>query len=658
MRIRSLRVKNYRSILDEEITLGSLTALVGRNGSGKSSFLNAFDLFYNPTTQLAAADFYSEHTEEPIEITVTFDSLNEDEQAEFSHYLQDDALSVVGVFVLDSGKGAVTYHGNRLQHPGFSEVRKQTNKTKLRTEYNQLIEHSPYLELSRASTADEAKKSMQEWELQHPESCEPERDDGQFFGWTNVGQGYLRRRTQLIRIPAVRDAGEEATEGRGSAISEIMNLVVRRVLTNHPEIVALREHTANEFSRIMDDSARPQLKLLENDLTQILSSFVPDASVALDWREFPKLEIGDPQTDVGLHEDGYTATVTRTGHGLQRAFIFALLQHLSAVRRLDDDTDPDPYSATEEGSPLGEPSATPDLILAIEEPELYQHPSRQRHLAEVLLQLSEGEIPGVAASTQVVYTTHSPLFVGLDRFDDVRVLRKREFARGQPKVTTATSTTMESVAQSLQAASATDAAYTAATLRPRLQAVMTPVVNEGFFADIVVLVEGEGDRAAILGAGRAMNFDFDAEGIAVIPCSGKDNLDRPLIIFRSLDIPSYVVWDGDRGKGGATPASNLRLLRILKKEEVEWPHHVDEISACFDITLDETLKGEIEGQVFKESLHEAQELFGLSGTAARKNALVIQRLVERSISQNAGSKTLMSIVRNIMELKKKAALES
>ena len=651
MRVRSLRIKNYRSILDEEVTLGSLTALVGRNGSGKSTFLNALDLFYNPTTQLAAADFYSENSDEPIEITVTYDSLSSDEQNEFANYLKDGTLAVVGVFTFDSGKTAVTYHGHRLQHSAFAEIREHTNKRSLSSEYNKLRDSSTYSELPKARSADEAQDHMENWELKHPESCEPGRDEGQFFGWINVGQGYLRRRTQLIRVPAVRDAGDEATEGRGSAISEIMNLVVRKVLAGHPAIAELRERTSREFSEIMDDSAGPQLDALGSDLTQILSSFVPDASVALAWRQLPELEIGDPQTNVRLHEDGYTATVTRTGHGLQRAFIFALLQHLSAVRRSDDETETEAPTATDGQPPAKSASTTPDLLLAIEEPELYQHPSRQRHLAEVLLRLAQGDIAGVAASTQVLYTTHSPLFVGLDRFDDVRVLRKRKTIQGKAKITTVKATTMEAVAQRLQAASATSSAYSAATLRPRLQAVMTPVVNEGFFADVVVLVEGEGDRAAILGAARAMEYDLDAEGVAVIPCGGKNNLDRPLIIFRSLGIPSYVVWDGDKGKAGAAASSNLRLLRILGKDEIDWPHHIDETSACFDTNLEDTLEGETEAQIFKLTLCEARDEFGLSRTGARKNTLVIQRIVERSISQSAGSKTLMSIVKHIMDLK-------
>ena len=47
----------------------------------------------------------------------------------------------------------------------------------------------------------------------------------------------------------------------------------------------------------------------------------------------------------------------------------------------------------------GEDAQMPGLILGIEEPELYQHPSRQRHLARILWGLSQGEIPGVIKSS-------------------------------------------------------------------------------------------------------------------------------------------------------------------------------------------------------------------------------------------------------------------
>jgi predicted ATP-dependent endonuclease of OLD family len=53
---------------------------------------------------------------------------------------------------------------------------------------------------------------------------------------------------------------------------------------------------------------------------------------------------------------------------------------------------------------------------------------------------------------------------------------------------------------------------------------MTPWTNEGFFANVVVLVEGEDDRAAILGMAKAMGYEFESMDIAVIPCMGKKNL--------------------------------------------------------------------------------------------------------------------------------------
>jgi putative ATP-dependent endonuclease of the OLD family len=96
---------------------------------------------------------------------------------------------------------------------------------------------------------------------------------------------------------------------------------------------------------------------------------------------------------------------------------------------------------------------------------------------------------------------------------------------------------------------------------------MTPWMSEGFFADVAVLVEGEDDRAAILGAARVLGKDPESDGIAIIPCGGKTNLDRPAAIFRELGIPVYVVWDSDHGSDDARPEYNHLLLRLLGQPE-------------------------------------------------------------------------------------------
>ena len=90
---------------------------------------------------------------------------------------------------------------------------------------------------------------------------------------------------------------------------------------------------------------------------------------------------------------------------------------------------------------------------------------------------------------------------------------------------------------------------------------MTPWMSEGFFADVAVLVEGEDDRAAILGAAKAKGTELESNGFSIIPCGGKTSIDRPATIFRQLGIPVYLIWDADKEANDAKPEDNHRLLR-------------------------------------------------------------------------------------------------
>ena len=109
MFIKEVHVKNFRSILDESLPCDSLTALVGRNGSGKSSFLSAIELFYNPSAKITAEDFYSEDATQDIEIAVTFTGLSTEAKDFFSAYIDNDVMTVVRVFSYSQGKNSGTY---------------------------------------------------------------------------------------------------------------------------------------------------------------------------------------------------------------------------------------------------------------------------------------------------------------------------------------------------------------------------------------------------------------------------------------------------------------------------------------------------------------------------------------------------------------------
>ena len=652
MLIQNVQVKNFRSILNESLPCDSLTALVGRNGSGKSSFLSALELFYNPAAKVTPEDFYAEDVTQDIKIAVTYTELNAEAKDFFSAYIDNGSLTVVRVFPDPQSGRSSSYHGMRLQNPDFVNIRNAGAAMAIRNNYNEIRGKGKYAALPSVNSADAAKRELDDWETQNPEHCKLLRDGGQFFGFTQVGQGYLGRYTKFIHVPAVRDALEDATERRGSTVTELMDLVVRSALAKREVVEDFRRRTQDRYREIMNPMNLSELDNLSHDLSRTLQSYVPDTKVLLQWSELPDISIPMPQAEVKLMEDDYESRVERTGHGLQRAFIITMLQHLDAVRYVE----PVPEDGASEGTESDAGANNfqlPNLVLAIEEPELYQHPSRQRHLASVLLNLAEGAIPGVAENTQVIYATHSPLFVGLDRFDQIRVLRKVPREDGRPRTTQLKKADMEAVASELWLASARQGErFTADTLKPRLQSMMTPWMGEGFFADVVVLVEGEDDRAAILSFARSKKCDFDGLGITVIPCFGKSSLDRPLVIFRQLGITVYVVWDGDCGGNDAKPEDNRYLLRLLCKPEQDWPHFVADSSACFKVNLEKTLEDEIGRESFTQWLSEAQQEFGIDKKKhALKNPAVLEYVIDKAALNCKTSGSLERIVENIIALK-------
>ena len=661
MIIKSVRVKNFRSILDETLPCEDLTVLVGPNGSGKSSFLRALELFYSTAPSFAPEDFYAEDTNNEIEITITFTDLIDEAEEHFKKYVEDGDLTVGRVLSFANGRQSATYHGSMLQHPSFSDVRNAGGKRDVTSKYNEFRAKPEYAELPAVRSADAALAELANWEEKHADQCERMRDDGQFFGFKEVAQGYLGRYSRFLLIPAVRDASEDAADSKGSPITYLMDLVIRSILANKEELVALKEDTQKKYEEIIEPVKEAELRNLSDRLAETLKTYVPDAGVNLEWMESTGIEIPLPRADVKLVEDGYASAVLRTGHGLQRAFILTLLQHL-AVTQTANVRIPDQIEETEPSEDgYSDTLQTPNLILGIEEPELYQHPNRQRHLAKILLQLANGEIPGVARQTQIVYGTHSPLFVGIDRIQQVRLLRKKDNGQGQPKVTNVIHTKLEDIADILwKACGCPQPEWTAESLRSRLQAIMTPWMCEGFFAEVVVLVEGETDRAAILGTAYSSGVDLESMGISVIPCMGKCNLDRPFVIFQKLDIPTYVIWDGDEGgkdiKEEDAKKQNRYLLRLLGQQEEDWPCTVDNGFACFKKKMDTTLYEEIGEDLFNDLMKRTQDEFGIiRKDQALKNPHVIQRLIEGAKRKGKSSRTIENIIEKITGLKSQAA---
>ena len=70
MLIKSVTIENFRCIKHLSVTFADLTAFVGRNGSGKSTVLQALKVFYNTKASISEHDFFNGNTTSPIQMGV------------------------------------------------------------------------------------------------------------------------------------------------------------------------------------------------------------------------------------------------------------------------------------------------------------------------------------------------------------------------------------------------------------------------------------------------------------------------------------------------------------------------------------------------------------------------------------------------------------
>lgn len=548
MQLERARIRNFRSLRDVEVFFGAHTALIGGNGAGKSSILKAIEKFYSTSKSCDADDFFGRDQTQPIEIELTFHQLSDQEAAAFEERVRDGKLVVTRVF--DGSVSSGRYHGAVPQNPDFVAVRMHSTATPKRAAYNALRETNPlYAELPNAGSAAAVDQALLEWEANHAHELVLLPDDGQFFGFQNNSRGKLQRHTSFVFIPAVREASADAADGKTSVIGKLLELLVRSQILQRPDVQAFKSQMTEAYQALVSPENMPELGALAGTLTTDLRSLYEDAEVALNWREVGEMPVPLPMADVFLKDDGFGGPVDRQGHGLQRAFIFTLLQHLArtAVPEIDDSpTQGDAGDGAGAPPAVGVMGQAPTLILAIEEPELYQHPTKQRHFAEVLRGLSSGTLPGVQGHTQIIFGSHSPMFISMGKADEIRLTRRSACVDSQFKECSLQALDLGIVAQKLERGWDKPAgSFSAQTLVPRLH-ILGAELAEGFFASGVILVEGRSDKAALAATARMLGVNFEAAGIAILSAEGKANLDRPYVIFRELGIPTFLIWDCDQ----------------------------------------------------------------------------------------------------------------
>jgi putative ATP-dependent endonuclease of the OLD family len=643
MRIESLTIRNLRCFKHETLNFDPYTCLVGPNGAGKSTVLCALNIFFrqaeNSPTDIATLgreDFHCQDTKEPIEITVTFRDLSKEAEEDFKGYVRQGKLiiSAIATFDPNTGTAAVKQFGQRLGMEEFKPFFRAHGDGALAGDLKEIFEsiEQKFPEIAQQKpkrTKDGMYEALRALENQRPDKCKPILSEDQFYGATR-GANLLNKYVQWVFIPAVKNASEEQSESRTSALGKLLARTVRAKVNFSEAISTLTQNARAEYQKMLDENAAA-LKIVSESLRKRLVEWAhPEATLRLEWQNDAEraVRVDPPLAGVVAGEAGFEGELARLGHGFQRSYLLALLQELATV-----------------GDVKG-----PRLILGCEEPELYQHPPQARHLAEIFQKLS-GE------NSQIIVTTHSPHFVAGRFFESVRLVRRDE---GDNRATVRQYTFSKfstRVAEVFEHQPKSDSAALA-----KIHQALQPVLNEMFFTDRLVLVEGFED-AAYIHTWLSLTDQWESfrrTKCHIVPCSGKNEMVRPGIIATGLEIPVFALADADSANTNRkqNEACNIALARIFggivddpfptapqwNTNFVLWPF---DLADTIERELVESL-GAQGRQHFDDIKERARARCG-HAERLEKNPIYIGHLLDIAWAEGARSKSLDRLCKSIID---------
>lgn len=659
MFISSLTIKNFRCLYNVSMEFEPLIALIGRNGAGKSSVLRALEIFYNISAPISEEDFYNRDVTNEIVFSVEYGHLRVDELEEFAPYVFNNKLIVTKKISMSGGTFSQRYYSAFPQYPRFAEIRAIEGAMDKRRAWADFVEDGEFPDLENARSEPEVNEKMAEFEINHSDLLEPIEREEQFFGPPNIGGGKLDNYTKFLLIPAVKDVSDELLERRGSSLYQLLDLIVHRRIEARDDIVQKRSDIEAQVKELFDPDNLPELSELGNGISQLLDSFFPGAGLILAWDEVQIPNIPLPSARSRLVEDDFEGDIDKKGHGLQRALLITLLQYLVQIPIFEKEENvPDAGLEDDQEDAQAPNLVSPSLILAIEEPELYLHPLRCKYLSSLFNEITQIDEENPVFRNQIVFSSHSPHFVDLKRFENIRIMRKIRTQEEPVAVTLASSFSIDSAINRLtEVANLNPGDVTEESFKSRIIPVMSSMANEGFFADLVVIVEGFGDAGILMKLQEILDKNWLSLGIAVIPIEGKTKLDRSVLIFQGLEVPVYLVFDGDkRNEGtdqeGGTIQANHILLRLVGAEEEDFPRsQVAPTWATFEHNIEHDMRQAIGDEAFDSIRDDIASEFSITRPSqVTKNLYCASRFIEEIYTRGLEVPILEDIVDAITSL--------
>lgn len=553
MKIQSIRIKNFRTLKDVTIPFDSVTTFIGPNGAGKSTVLRALDWYFNGKPgSLTEKDCSFGATDEDIEVQVTFADLSEKDRIELGKYAPE-AVTTFTAWKRREPDGSESLSANSKSFSPFSAIRGKGSAADKKAAYNELRIADTSLGLPAWSNVEAASQAMTTWEAAHTDQLveAPESLQTNFFGFNSGGK--MSGLFDFVMVTADLRASEESIDGRSSIIGRILERSVDRAAADEAIAEIVKESRAKQ-QQVYEEKFKAQLEAMTTQLNEVVTSYSPGRAITVTPSE---VELKAPRTtfDVTVLDGATETAVERQGHGFQRTLLISALQLLAQS---------------------GAASAEGVICLAIEEPELFQHPIQAQAFAKVLRSLAED----AGKRIQVTYGTHSTYFLEARHFDQVRRLTR---STDETPVVTVHFATVADVKAKLNGVSSAD------RVDRQLDAMVANELAVALFAHRTLLVEGPTESSVLYGIGDKTSLgSLETAGISIVPVGGKTSIPLAHAILTLIGIPVYTLFDGDGGfearakANGKDPkkiddernshvAANRSVLKYFGRTEEDFP---------------------------------------------------------------------------------------
>jgi predicted ATP-dependent endonuclease of OLD family len=192
-------------------------------------------------------------------------------------------------------------------------------------------------------------------------------------------------------------------------------------------------------------------------------------------------------------------------------------------------------------------------------------------------------------------------------------------------------------------------------MREQYSHAFNPMINEGFFAEKVVVVEGPSEQYSLPIYADCLQYDLNRNNVSVVHSDGKGQMDRLLRVFSGFNIPTYLWFDGDKKNGNkAVTDKTLELLNLLgepieKIEDVKTK--ISDNYTVLEFTFEDMLEKELAD--YEKIIGQTVSTLGPAGKPLQHRfiARVLKKRAEegKSVSEIL-PKTIIDIIERVKQL--------